>query len=596
VLLVAGGVVLVVVVGFVVLAALAWRSTSSAKATLDQARGQIEQVLDDPRQLLSPAGRAQLSGRIDRLLAEAQTARHQLEGSTALSVLGVLPLLHTQRSGALQLIDDATTTGRTAQELLARVDALTAASTGTSVSLPQLALLTQAVQHATATLQGLDRPAGGLWSGLRSARVRFDQEDGRLVGQLRQGAQVLAYAQAFLGADGPRAYLLAGENNAEMRDQGAVLSVSVLHTDQGHFDVDQSSSVDSLELSSPAPVPVPPGTQAVFGDQEPTQIWQSVNAPADFVFTGTAAQSMYQQATGTHVDGVIGVDVPALASLLALTGPVQVPGFAQPITAATVVPQLLHALYLGVPAGATNLARHDAIAQVATAVVDKMKTEHLDLAQLADTLARDVAGRHLLVWDEVPHYEAVLQQVGASGSVDLTNPGGAFHLAVQSATAAKLDYYVDANLALDVTLTPSGSAVVVARATVINRAPAGQRPSYQLGPDSVNTHVPGEYAANVYLWSPRGSVTAHGVPESGLVVSAATADIQAAQQQTFVFQSVLPHAVRHGHLALTFVPQPRLAPEMVSVTVHGAGGAVSGPATQIARLTKTVTLQWGVKS
>ena len=42
---------------------------------------------------------------------------------------------------------------------------------------------------------------------------------------------MLSYVLPFLGADGPRTYLIAGENNAEMRDQGAVLSLALMQTD-----------------------------------------------------------------------------------------------------------------------------------------------------------------------------------------------------------------------------------------------------------------------------------------------------------------------------------------------------------------------------
>ena len=55
--------------------------------------------------------------------------------------------------------------------------------------------------------------------------------------------------------------------------------------------------------------------------------------------------SMYLAATGQAVDGVIALDVPALAGLLNVTGPVGVPGIAEPIGAKNAGLHLVNDLY-----------------------------------------------------------------------------------------------------------------------------------------------------------------------------------------------------------------------------------------------------------
>jgi hypothetical protein len=52
-------------------------------------------------------------------------------------------------------------------------------------------------------------------------------------------------------------------------------------------------------------------------------LWQSVNTSADFPFSGAIMQAVFAQVERVHVDGVIALDVPALASLLTLTVPCQ---------------------------------------------------------------------------------------------------------------------------------------------------------------------------------------------------------------------------------------------------------------------------------
>ncbi|HVX19845.1 MAG TPA: DUF4012 domain-containing protein [Acidimicrobiales bacterium] len=586
------GIVVVILVAVGLLAWNAYRSLERAKSSLEEARSAVSGITDNPNTLLSADGRAGAVKTLRQVAADAAAARANLTGSAGLSTLGRLPFADTQRDGALTLVDDLETTARTGTALITRVNDLVSASSGTTVALPQLKALQQEVARAAHTLAPLAKPVGGLISPLASAQATFDREDAKVVRLLHQGTAVLSYALPFLGADGPRTYLLAGENNAEMRDQGAVLSVAELTATDGTFSMATAESIGTLPLKTPAPVAVPAGTQQIFGPLQPTRVWQSTNATATFPWSGLDMQAMYGQAAVRHVDGVIGVDVPALASLLKLTGPVTVPGIGKPISATNVTPVLLNQLYQGYPAGPQTV-RHDDISAVARAAVDKMKTEHVDLAALAKALATDVAGRHLLVWDETPSYERTLVHAGASGAVDTTDPTRTFHVAVESATAAKLDYFVHVNLRMDVTLQDQGTAVVYTYVTIINDAPAGQKSSYQLGPDGVNTSVPGQYAARVLLWSPRGSQAAGGVDESGLVVNETAASVLPQQRQTVLFKTTIPHAVRNGRLDLHLVPQPTLSPASLTVNIAaGPDWTLGGPRRVTRAVNKAFTLSW----
>ena len=378
-----------------------------------------------------------------------------------------------------------------------------------------------------------------------------------------------------------------------MRDQGEVLSNALMHSANGTFSLDNTQSSDT-PLPEPVNVPLPAGTQEIFGALDPTQLWQSVNASADFPLSGQIMQAMYQEVTGIHVNGVVGIDVPALVTLLRLSGPVTVPGIAQPVTAANASDILLHQLYAEFPAG-NQTQRHDDISAVARAVIDKMKTEHVDLAAFAVALADDVAGRHLLAWDENPSFQAIIVKTGGSGAVDTSHADRTFHLSVQSATAAKLDYYVTTSIRMVVSITSHNDAVVHTYATISNHAPAGQPPSAQLGPDNINSFTPGQYVTRVYLWSPAGSVTNAGVAESGLVLNRTATSVLAQQQQTVDFTTVIPNAVRHGQLFLQLVPQPSLHPAAVSVqVVGGPNWNVVGPSYVTAGLLKTLGHSWSL--
>jgi hypothetical protein len=335
------------------------------------------------------------------------------------------------------------------------------------------------------------------------------------------------------------------------------------------------------------------GTQKVFGPFNPTQVWQSTNATAAFPWSGLDMQAMYQQATGQNVNGVIALDVPGLSRLLKLVGPVQVPGIPQIITASNLSTVVLHDLYQGLP-NSTQEQRRDDLAGVAKAVVDKMREGHVDVAAFANALANDVAGRHLMVWDSVPSNEATIRKFGGSGAIDTDQPTRTFHLAVENASADKLDYYVTVSVAERVLITTSGDAEVLTSVTLKNSTLAGQPPSYQLGPDDVNTFTPGEYAGMVYLWGPRGANQPASVPESGLRVSEATDDLDPQQTGTVQFETTIPHAVRNGHLHLVFIPQSRLVPDRLSIQVQGQGWTIQDPRQVSTTWNKTLSYTWNV--
>jgi hypothetical protein len=302
---------------------------------------------------------------------------------------------------------------------------------------------------------------------------------------------------------------------------------------------------------------------------------------------------MYAQATGQHVDGVLAMDVPTVASLVKLTGPLTVPGVSGTLTAGNLSDVLLHQFYEGFAPNQQN-ARHDELSAVAKGVVNKLSSENVDLAQIADALSHDVAGRHLIVWDDVPSYQATVTKFGASGAIDASDPSRTFHVAVENATATKLDYYITTAIVQKIHLQSDNTAVIDTTVTLDNHVPAGSKPSLQIGPDMVHSFTAGQYVGNVYLWEPSTSKPGSSVVESGLRVTPTSVSVLPAQHASVSFQTVIPNAVRNGRLTFSYVPQPRLAPETVSVTVQPQGWRLAGPATRQATLTKTTPLTWGL--
>ena len=591
-LLVGGLVVFVVVVG--VLGFSAYHSALRAKTSLEAARTVISNDLSNRQAFLSSAGRAKLASDIKTVEADADNASAVLQGSLGMRLFRHVPYLNDQPNGIVSLVDDVRTTAVTGATLLQRVDTLVAQSNGTTVSLSALQSLQNSVADATTTMSSLNRPAGGLIGPIGTARRDFDEQIEKITNDLSRGDRTLSYALPFLGADGARTYLIAGENNAQMRDQGGVASLALMHMQEGTFSLDPAGSVDDIEPSRAVNVPMGTGTEAVFGGYQPTSLWQSVNATADFPLSGAIMQAMFAQVEGVHVDGVVALDVPALASLLTLTGPVSVPDIAGPISAQNVATVILHDQYLGYPPGSARAQRQDDIALVAAVTVGRMQLEHIDLAALGSALANDVEGRHLMVWDAVPRNESNLTAIGASGSVDSTTPTRTFHLAVENSTATELDYYVQPSVNVRVEVTRNGDALINTTVTVANTTPSGLGPTFQTGPDGINSVFPGQYVGRVVLWAPRGSITPQGTPESGLRLSQTQTNVLSQQSQTVSFATIIRHAVVNGHFMLRYVPQPRSNPMGFRLDLSAPGWHVTEAPTVSPDLARTTEYTWSL--
>ena len=320
-------------------------------------------------------------------------------------------------------------------------------------------------------------------------------------------------AAVLLGADGPRRMFIALQNNAEMRDQGMVLSYAVAESANGSFHITRSGSVQDMPLllAPVTDVTLPSGTQAVFGSLHPLQLWQSVNATADTALAGRAMQSMYRAATGDPVDGTIALDVPALASLLSVTGPVSVAGIAEPISSENAA---RGPAQRPVRASRQLERRHPRHGNnnsptVAAAVIDRIESGPINAPSLDSRARQRRRRRSHLGHERGPDDQAALERAGLSGPVgprgrrieQFTSPSRTARRTNSTGSSTR-------SVDMDVSVTPDGTAVDHPTVTVPNRAPVPTPSSEQFGPDRIVTDVAGLYRARVYFWGPAGGRSA----------------------------------------------------------------------------------------
>ena len=397
-------------------------------------------------------------------------------------------------------------------------------------------------------------------------------ESGRRKTQFTNIAAGLSLLADMSGANGPRTYLIAVSNEAEMRGTGGMyLSYAVLAAKDGKFTLARQGQIDDLRLKDPATVTAPPDYLTHYDSLKPNLFWRNANLTSDFTAVAPVVEAMYQKATGDKADGVIQIDSDGLAAILAGTGPVNVPQLGE-VNAQNAVAVTLNEAYVDFP---DRAVRVEFLGDVADAAFKKLVTgDYPSLHPLATSLIKTAAERHVLVHSDSDAAQRAAVQLGVDGSLPIPDVDFAT-LAVQNLSGNKLDYYLDSRLAISGNRAAGRPATVTATIDLANTAPAGGRPAYIFGPVDASLQ-PGEYRGEVNLYLPRGARLdgdATGGPILGKAQLSSEEDrtvvsfgvsLLPGQHRTVVLKLLLPSRAGTGY-TWQFVPVPRVRPTDVSL-------------------------------
>ena len=494
------------------------------------------------------------------------TVAHAEVSSRWLAPLHIVPVIGTQvrsvedLSGAAQVI---TTSG---QATLATAHTILAAGPTTPAArAADIRLLAVTVAGLEAKVSRVSLgPDHGLVGALVTKRDTFSGDLATLQTGLVKACGVTAALADVM--TGPRSYLIAATNNAEMRaGSGMILQAGTLDLRAGRLTLGPVAPTSFLVARS-TPVRPSGDLAARWGFENPALDFRELLLSPQFAPNAALAAQMWQQRTGQRVDGVMTVDVAAVADLLGVTGPVTVGGTT--FTAATVTQQLLVDQYAGLGTTTANDARHEKLGQLAAKVFAAVENDQTSVTALARAFGDAVDGRHLQVWAAAQPIEADWTAAGVGGSIQ----GNDLLVSLLNQGANKLDPYQQVSSALTTIPGPDGTAVTV-RVTVHNATPAALT-GYPAG-GAAGDPPARQYHGAVALEFPRvaGAVTASGGPietegadygASTLVVGVA---IPQGQSQTVVFRFRL--AGSSG--SLDVVPSARLPATAWSWSRPGAG-------------------------
>ena len=362
---------------------------------------------------------------------------------------------------------------------------------------PELQRAADAGERAAAELATID--SGALLPLVAEQVDVVRAEVTEVASALRTGARVAELLPPMLGADGERRYLALFLNSAELRATGGLVgALAIITADDGVLTMAATRAGTDLPRLDEPILPLTPAEREVHGVSL-GRIIQNVALTPDFPRTAELAAAMWEADTGEKLDGVLATDVPALAKILAGTGPVTTADETR-LEAGNVVDELLHQPYLRFK----RQARADAFfADAAGRVFAKIVAGDGDLSAVIDGLATASGEGRVLVWSTRAEEQDGLRAAGLSGaflSGAAPRAGGVF---LNDETGGKLDFFLESNLEV-VRVTCDNGMQVTARLRLASRVPAAEVedfPRYVTGLADVPA---GTFVTGVAVYSPVG--------------------------------------------------------------------------------------------
>ncbi len=392
----------------------------------------------------------------------------------------------------------------------------------------------------------------------------------------------------LLGADGARNYLVLFGQPAESRFGGGFVGTwAELSATGGSIDLVASGTIEELIDGDAGEARTLDGPIEYVERYERYFPWynlQNVTASPHFPHVRDAITQLYPQAGGRGLSGAVYLDPAGTAALLALTGPVDVEGLEEPLTADNAEAFLTTEVYERFP---TSAERDPILQQAIEEVFDALTSRDLPGPKtIADALSPAVRGGHLSLSVPNAEVEAFLESTGINGALPEVPEGGDF-VAVKSANSApnKLDSYLERQVSYEATLLPGQQRLeATLTVTFTNTAPASGLPQEVAGNRGLLRGDPGAAPAGtafqyVSIYSPHKVQTAtlDGSPfglesQRELVRNVYSFPLRLAPgaSATVVLQLTGTFGGEHYHLVVDH--QPTVRPDRLDVVVRPPSG------------------------
>ena len=477
----------------VVVAAGAWALLAYLSATA------LRDDLTAARQDLVEGRQALLDGDLETADARFAAAREVLSAApdrTRSVVIAPARLVPTVDRTLDSVAELAAATGRVADALGAITSALTAQPGGLGALTPRdgrlpidvVAELTPLFTEAAAELERAEEVAAGLpVRGVDAAVVAAREELLELVrpaaAQARTASLLAERLPVMFGALEPRHYLVAASNPTETRGTGGFLGAfTVMTVDGGEMTFGPVTPVQDLVNVPAGELPWPdPSLEQRYDAYGGSGNWMNINLTPDFPSAARLIEQLYEATTGLAVDGVLTVDPFAFEELIALTGPVDLPGHGT-VGADEVVRFVTHDAYAEIT---DPDERKRLIGEVALAALQGLVAEAdaVPPRALLEAFGRMFARGAVRIHATDPEVQALLVELGVDGALDVDTPD-VLAVFANSGTASKIDFYLSRTIHYDVVLGDDRSAAATLTVEMVNDAPTSGEVAYVIGPNS----------------------------------------------------------------------------------------------------------------
>lgn len=326
------------------------------------------------------------------------------------------------------------------------------------------------------------------------------------------GAQLAAVAvealPTMLGADGQRRYLLLIQQPAEARGSGGLPgNFGEITANDGVLDLVRVGRSDELIAGGIPPVErvvdMPEVFDVLYGYEDELLGWKNLTFSPDFPTVAELARQLYPQSGGAPIDGVLSVDPTALAALLELTGPVDLPG-GRTMTSDSAEELLYFEQYLALDDQGAADDRIELLGDATELIWERLTTGSLPGPRaLADALGGSAAAGHLRFVTFEPGPARLLDRLGTTGAIPQPRADGV-GFALQNLSQNKIDWFSERAAEYEAAWDPgTGKVTGTYRMTLHNAAPAGGLPDYIIGwggpADAEEATAPGEQLSLLYL-------------------------------------------------------------------------------------------------
>jgi hypothetical protein len=165
-------------------------------------------------------------------------------------------------------------------------------------------------------------PPAGFVAPINTARGQLQNQTTEVASLLNNTALAARIGPSMMGADGPRAYLMVFQTNAEARGTGGLLGgFGVLRFNNGKPTVDRVAPNTELAKAA-ADIDLGPEFNDLYRASRAYSDFRNSNQSAHFPYAAQIWRSMWERQTNVSVDGVIALDPVALSYILGVIGPV----------------------------------------------------------------------------------------------------------------------------------------------------------------------------------------------------------------------------------------------------------------------------------